>query len=503
MKEETRVMLAFTLALVVVILFTMMPKKEKLQETQVKKPVQTESTTQVIPETDYIISDNQIEFGNELFTGDLDLLGGKIVSFSLPNYARPGEERFTFFKNGNTLLDIYNGATEQLRYTVVSDSKEKSLILRGVKNNMEIEKRIHVLPSRYTWNVELEIKNLSKEKLIVPDINLFLGSIILDRKHPEDASVECLVTNGGKPYRFNAAKQMKEKISGNVCTVKTRYQLYYFKTDNPVEFSIENRTSQLTWALRFPSFELLPGQSRNFPLMCYIGPSDYFVARNEITDMRIFGTGFFVSVGRIIFSILNTIYKFIPNWGWTIIVLTVFIKIIFFPLTKSSLRSMKQMQKLRPYLQDIQKKYKDNPQMMQKEMMNIYKEYKINPFGGCLPMLIQLPIFVGFFLALRTSIFLRGSKFIFWINDLSVPDTIIRIGSFPVNVLPMFMFITSILQQQMSPTVDQSQKIMNIILPLMMLALFYNFSSGLLLYWVTMNIIGIFEQYYIYKISKN
>ncbi|HOL34621.1 MAG TPA: YidC/Oxa1 family membrane protein insertase, partial [bacterium] len=192
----------------------------------------------------------------------------------------------------------------------------------------------------------------------------------------------------------------------------------------------------------------------------------------------------------------------IPNWGFSIIILTILIKIIFFPLTRSSLRSMKQLQKLRPYLQDIQKKYKDNPQMLQKEMMNLYKEYKINPFGGCLPMLIQIPIFVGFFLALRNSIFLRGSKFIFWIKDLSLPDTVATIGNIPINILPLLMFASSFFQQKMTPSVEQSQKFMNIMLPLMMLVLFYNFSSGLLLYWVTMNIFGLVEQYYIYKIVK-
>jgi len=140
---------------------------------------------------------------------------------------------------------------------------------------------------------------------------------------------------------------------------------------------------------------------------------------------------------------------------------------------------------------------------MQKEMMNLYKEYKINPFGGFLPMLIQLPIFVGFFLALRGSIFLRGSRFILWINDLSVPDTVATIGSVPINVLPILMFVSSFIQQRMTPAVEQSQKFMNILLPLMMLVLFYSFSSGLLLYWVCMNILGVFEQYYIYKISKN
>ncbi len=134
--------------------------------------------------------------------------------------------------------------------------------------------------------------------------------------------------------------------------------------------------------------------------------------------------------------------------------------------------------------------------------MNLYRTYKINPFGGCLPMLVQIPIFVGFFLALRNSIYLRGSGFIFWIKDLSLPDTVAMVGSIPINILPVLMFATSFLQQRMTPAVDQSQKIMNVMLPMMMLVLFYNFSSGLLLYWVTMNLAGLIEQYYIYRVAK-
>jgi len=159
---------------------------------------------------------------------------------------------------------------------------------------------------------------------------------------------------------------------------------------------------------------------------------------------------------------------------------------------------MKALQKLRPYLQDIQKKYKNNPQQMQKELMNLYKEYKINPFGGCLPMLIQFPIFIGFFIALRNSVFLRGAPFGLWIKDLSIPDTIVRIGGFPVNLLPVIMAVTSFWQQKLTPQ-EPSGKALAYMMPAMFLFLFYNFSSGLLLYWTTMNIAGLIEQYYVHK----
>jgi len=159
---------------------------------------------------------------------------------------------------------------------------------------------------------------------------------------------------------------------------------------------------------------------------------------------------------------------------------------------------MKAMQKLRPYMKDLQVKYKDNPQQMQKELMNLYKEYKINPFGGCIPMLIQFPIFIGFFLALRNSVSLRGAPFMLWMKDLSLPDSLIVISGFSINLLPVIMAGTSYWQQRMTPQ-EPSQKSMVVIMPVMFLVLFYNFSSGLLLYWVTMNAAGLAEQYLINK----
>ncbi|MCM8828549.1 MAG: membrane protein insertase YidC, partial [Candidatus Omnitrophica bacterium] len=406
------------------------------------------------------------------------------------------------FQNGTTLLDMVDGETSQIVYDISPDSKDDFLILRAKQNGLEHKKTIEISPVEYSLKVGIEQKNILDKNISAGGLNISLGSLFLNRHHPEEASVDFMVMNGGKPYKFNVARQMKEKISGNACVVRTRYQMYYFRSDEPVEFRVENKSSRISWGFHIPSVELTAGKSRKFNFSFYIGPSDYFVARSEIKDIRVFGTGFFVSMGRFIFYILNSFHRFIPNWGLSIILLTVLIKLVFFPLTRNSLRSMKQMQKLRPYLQDIQKKYKDNPQMLQREMMNLYKTYKINPFGGCLPMLIQIPIFVGFFLALRSSIYLRGSPFILWIKDLSMPDTVASIGSVPINILPFLMFITSFFQQRMTPAVEQSQKFMNIVLPLMMLVLFYNFSSGLLLYWVTMNFAGLIEQYYIYNLTK-
>ncbi len=501
MKEETRIMIAFGLALAVIILFSILPSGKK---PDTKTAPHSEKT--IAPEveicSEFEISDRIMTFENELYDASVDLLGGKIVKFALKNYTRPGEERFLFFQNGNTLADIVEGETEQVNYAVCSDSTLDVLVLKGRYNGIEILKQLKKYPSRYSMDVSIVRTNIQDKSIIAPSLNVSLGSVKLDKSRPEESSIEFLVLNSGKPYKFNVARQMKERISGNACVFKTRYHLYYFKSTQPVEFYVESKASEVRWGIILSKVELDPESSSEFPFLLYIGPSDYFIAKSEIDDMRVFGTGFFVSMGRLIFYVLNSIHKVIPNWGFAIVVLTILIKVIFFPLTRTSLRSMKQIQKLRPYLQDLQKKYKDNPQLMQKEMMNLYKAYKINPLSGCLPMLIQIPIFVGFFLALRSSIYLRGSGFIFWIKDLSLPDTIAKIAGFPINILPFIMLVSSFLQMRITPAVEQSQKMMNIIFPFMLFFLFYNFSSGLLLYWVTMNVLSLLENYYIYKLSK-
>jgi len=278
---------------------------------------------------------------------------------------------------------------------------------------------------------------------------------------------------------------------------KSGYALILYRTEKPIDVFISKDEGIFTSGFIFNNISLKGNEEKILKFNFYAGPYDYFVASREVKE-NIFGKGFFVSMGRFLFAALHHIHRFIPNWGWAIILLTLIVKIIFFPLTRSSLRSMKQLQKLRPYLQDLQKKYKDDPQKMQREMFNLYRDYKINPFGGCIPMLIQFPIFIGFFIALRNSIFLRGAPFMLWIQDLSMPDTVFKIGNFPINILPILMTLTSFWQQKLTPT-EPSQKGLTIIMPLMFLFIFYNFSSGLLLYWITMNLGGLVEQYFIHK----
>ncbi len=238
------------------------------------------------------------------------------------------------------------------------------------------------------------------------------------------------------------------------------------------------------------------------PRKVYLGPKEMDRLKAlGFESKKLIKFGLFGSIAEILLQGMKFIHKAIPNWGAAIIIMTLIIKIIFFPLTYSSTRSMARMQELQPKIKALRAKYKKAKQdiaqrrKMNEEMMRLYKEHGINPAGGCLPMLIQLPVFWGFFRLLLIAIEFRHSPFIFWIKDLSVKD--------PFYVTPILMGVTQYISQKMTPTsADPTQARMMLIMPVIMTILFMNFQSGLVLYWLTNNILQIGQQAIINRISK-
>ncbi len=204
---------------------------------------------------------------------------------------------------------------------------------------------------------------------------------------------------------------------------------------------------------------------------------------------------------QFLLSILNKCYSIIPSYGIAIILLTLLIRILFWPLTHKSTESMKRMQLIQPEIKALQAKYKDSPQKLQKETMQLYKEKKVNPMGGCLPMFVQIPVFIALFTVLRNAIELRYAGFL-WITDLSTPENLFA-GSIPfigsLNILPLLMSLSMIWQQKLTPQVastpeqQQQQKMMMFMMPIMMLFFFYKMPSGLVLYWTTSNLLMILQ----------
>ena len=210
------------------------------------------------------------------------------------------------------------------------------------------------------------------------------------------------------------------------------------------------------------------------------------LALQETVDFGIFGI-----LGKPLFIVLHFFYNYTHNWGIAIILLTVLIRIIFFPLNHKSLKAMKKMADLAPEIKKLQKKYKDDPQKLQQEMMKLYAEHGANPMSGCLPIIVQIPVFIALYNVLMVTVELKNAPFMLWITDLSSKD--------PYYILPILMGLSMVAQQWITPSSDKNQRMIMYIMSAIFTFMFMNFPSGLVLYWLTNNILGLLQSYFINK----
>jgi len=229
----------------------------------------------------------------------------------------------------------------------------------------------------------------------------------------------------------------------------------------------------------------------------YAGPIHYntLVAFGADLDrLANLGWRWITGLSALLLWCLNFIHKHIPNYGIAIILISLATKLVFYPLTQSSLRSMKVMHHLQPQVKAIQDKHKNDPAKMNQAMMALYKEYKVNPVSGCLPMLLQIPVFFALYNVLLNSIELRGAGFLAYVQDLSTPDVLMRVAGFPVHLFPIIMTGSTYLMQSQTPVAPQ-QKTMMMLMPVMMLVFMYSFPSGVILYWTMNNVLSAIQQY--------
>jgi len=246
----------------------------------------------------------------------------------------------------------------------------------------------------------------------------------------------------------------------------------------------------------FQKATLNPGQSINTTQKLFFGPKDIDILKAQGVQLEgAIDLGWFSAIAKPLLHALKLFYGYLHNYGLAIIVITVILKILFFPLTHKSYKSMKEMQKLQPKMQELKDKFKDDRDGLNRAVMELYKAHKVNPLGGCLPMIVQIPVFFGLYKALMFSIELRHAPFYFWLQDLSAKD--------PYYVTPIIMGATMFIQQKMTPTnMDPIQAKMMLALPVVFTFMFLNFPSGLVLYWLVNNILTIAQQAYINKTLK-
>lgn len=242
----------------------------------------------------------------------------------------------------------------------------------------------------------------------------------------------------------------------------------------------------------------------------FIGPQDYQILENQYKGLeQILSLGWQFVVRPfseyLVMPLFHFLHSFIPNYGWVIVIFSILIKLLLYPLTKSSMKSMQKMQKLQPIMTELKEKYKDDQQKQNVETMKLYKDYGVNPAGGCLPMVLQMPILFALFSIFRSTIELRHVPFVSWINDLSAPDILITLpfkipllGMSFISGLALMMAITMFVQQKMSVK-DPRQKSMVYMMPVMFWIMFNSFPSGLNLYYFMFNLLSIGQQYLINK----
>jgi YidC/Oxa1 family membrane protein insertase len=258
-----------------------------------------------------------------------------------------------------------------------------------------------------------------------------------------------------------------------------------------------------------PEQTIEPGGRSKHEFLLFFGPRSMSAVKHAGHELeRIIDFGYFDILAKPCLWLMNYLYNFIPNYGVAIIILTILSKILLWPLGTKSYKSMSQMKKLQPLIQEIRDKYKNDRKKMNEEVMRLHRTYSINPLGGCLPMLVQIPVFFALYRMLDQAIELRHAPFLGWINDLSAPD---RLGNFDfaipfmdapygIPVLTLIMGATMLWQQKMTPaTGDPTQAKMMMFMPVVFTFIFINFSAGLVLYWLVNNVLSIGQQYYTQK----
>lgn len=265
------------------------------------------------------------------------------------------------------------------------------------------------------------------------------------------------------------------------------------------------KVSRVSAAFTYPAVALQSGVTSEVTTRLYLGPKKY-------DQLRSFGGhadavmdfGFFGWVCKLLLPILNGFYWLIPNYGVAIILLTLLVRLVFWPLTHKSTVAMRKMSVIQPQIKALQQQFKDQPQKIQQETFKLYREHKVNPFSSCLPMLVQIPIFIALFVVLRSAIELRFASFL-WISDLSQPENLFA-GFLPVplNILPILTAVTMGLQTALSPsTGDAAQKkMMTWMMPIMMLFMFYQMASALCLYWTVSQVLSIAQMWLIQRSAK-
>ncbi len=393
-------------------------------------------------------------------------------------------------------------------YQLVEQKNDQVVFQTDVDQNVVLVKTFKLDPTQSLLYLEVTVKNQKNENIdIFKGFDLNIGQKRSEGKRDQTNmwQINYIIGEGKGNFVKKMLNSIKER---NIALGDIHWAGFgdkYFmtivdadaSTDGLIFDRIALESIYYLTGLRTMAFSLAAQQSVEQKFSIYLGPKDLdtlsAIGRNYETVLGFHG--FLGPITKILLRSLRIFYQWFHNYGLAIILLTIGIKILFFPLTHISFQSMKKMRIIQPKLVALREQYKDNPKKMQQMTMALYKENGVNPLSGCLPIAIQIPIFMAFYQLLVGCIELRGATFL-WIKNLSEADTIAHLGTIPINILPVLMGISMVWQQKMTPAPDPQQAKMMMFMPIVFTFLFYNLGSGLVLYWLVNNVISIGQQYW-------
>jgi len=398
------------------------------------------------------------------------------------------------------LLDVQKQA-QTLTFTWVSDQGHV------------IEKVFRFSPDSYLIDLAVHLKNGSNRPLLDAPTLSILDVSQKSRRAIRFEGPSAMISDEVEEFDIDDIPDGDNRFQGRIqwAGVVDRYFMSAIVPVTPEEAAIRlalpaEKIVEVTYVE--PESTLVAGIQKSYDYRLFFGPKSFKLLRsyNNELDAAI-DFGMFDFLAKPLLWIMNFIYDhLIANYGVAIILVTLAVKVLLWPLGTKSYKSMSEMKKLQPLIKNLKEKYKDDRKKMNEETMALYRTYKINPLGGCLPMVVQIPVFLAFYNMLYEAIELRHAAFFLWINDLSSPDRLFRFGfSIPfmeppygIPVLTLIMGASMLLQQKMSPPMgDPTQAKMMMLMPVVFTFIFINFSSGLVLYWLVNNLFSIAQQYYV------
>ncbi len=473
----------------------------------------------------------KITIDTDLYTVTLSELGGVITSFILKNYNETssddssGEQLIKTTPEQGYPLSFSWGSAFPGNTLYTLDRKDFSfdqqtgrgvVLMRAVSDaGLEIVRSYEFSRDSYLIKHSVTVKNngglalqgaAGLHQLNMPFGTLGKSSQWLFRG-PAYYNEE-----GLQEFKLKEFKEGKKTVQGTFDWIA--YEGTYFMTGiiplektNTVTMNAQDELVSIDLVSALDT--LAPGTEKSYEYELFYGPKKLTVLKETGYNLeKIVNFGWFDVIAKPTLYLLNWLYSIFGNYGIAIILVTVILKALFWPITQKGLKSMKNMQKLQPKMVKIKEKYKDDSARMNQEVMNLYKTYKVNPLGGCLPMVLQIPVFFALYKVLLQSIELRHAPFMLWITDLSAPDRLYLgfdipyLGGLPV--LTLLMGASMFLQQKMTPTTaDPTQAKIMMFLPIIFTFMFLNFASGLVLYWFVNNLLSILQQYMINRQKKS